>query len=63
MPDIDEKRIHSFRTAAEFNRWLEEHHAEGSARNEQIPVEASGGFVPLGHGKESTSRVSDRGQR
>ena len=27
MPEIDEKRIHSFRTAAEFNRWLEEHHA------------------------------------
>ena len=27
MPDIDERRIHSFRTAAEFNRWLEAHHA------------------------------------
>lgn len=27
MPDINENRIHAFRTPADFNRWLEEHHA------------------------------------
>lgn len=27
MPDIDKNRIHSFQTPADFNRWLEAHHA------------------------------------
>lgn len=27
MPNIDKTRIHSFCTPAEFNRWLEAHHA------------------------------------